>query len=81
MDHAFVVMDERRRARRADEHLTAAATAVRACYRSRAPTAHGVRTAERPHGVLRRSASELQQKAGELFSGEQSFYNGASATL
>ena len=29
MDHAFVIMDERRRARRADELLSAAATAVR----------------------------------------------------
>jgi hypothetical protein len=29
MDHALVIMDERRRARRADEELTAAATVVR----------------------------------------------------
>ena len=28
MDHAFVIMDERRRARRTDELLSAAATAV-----------------------------------------------------
>ena len=29
MDHAFVYMDERRRARRAEEHLKASATSVR----------------------------------------------------